>query len=191
MFARNSVDNHNKRMINIGKAEGHEEDRIMRSNINTFYYNDLIDQRVIVFGNEESDPIVGYLVRLENLGHDKGSILPIIYNVLTGESLITFGKVVPFTNTRLKVLVTMSPSERWDMVECFNKMGRYKDFTTAALTVHSVDNGTSSFMMRYADINQITLLTYTEFLSRLFDCGFDRHYNFTDYRKANNIPKVI
>ena len=173
MFARDSVDKHNQRMINIGKEIGKNDVRDEHTRFYSYYLDNLIGKKIIVFGNDKQNPIVGYVVRTENNG--KGSSdLPVVYDVITKQFFLTFGKVIPFTNTRLKVLTFMSPGERWDLVECYNCMGRSEDFKIAT---HVNDDN--------------NLLTFTEIKEKLIDLKFFEHETFEEYRKAFNLIEHI
>ena len=129
--------------------------------VNENKYADLIGKRVIVFGNNQSDPLFGYLEYLQNLNND-ANYFPVIYDVLNKEHVVSFGVVMPYNLERLTMLTQLTPSQRWDFVN--NVIGYYNYES-----------------YKCAETEEQSLTKYTDLVQALESCGFTKAQTFEEY----------
>ena len=88
----------------------------------------MMGKRVISFGNETANPVVGFLVRVEVGGQNGSFSIPIIYDVNNNSEWVCFGKVFPFTERRLDYILRLTPDERWDFVMSVSEYPPVEDY---------------------------------------------------------------
>lgn len=75
----------------------------------------LIGKPVITFGNEWTPMIVGELVAIEQFGRSDQTPLPVIKSYITGDNVISFGHLLPYSDKMLDTLMKLTPYERWNI----------------------------------------------------------------------------
>lgn len=78
-----------------------------------------IGKPVIGINNEWCSLEVGELMRLEQFGNPESMAFPVIKNYLTGDSLINFGKTLPYSEELFDAMLKLTPYERWNI--CVNQ----------------------------------------------------------------------
>ena len=79
------------------------------------YSKHLIGHPVICVSNEWKNPVIGFVTEIK-LVSKALCPLPVIYDELTGTSLICFGVVYEYTEQRMNALLTLDPFERWSLM---------------------------------------------------------------------------
>lgn len=144
--------------INNALTVDREQRYNSRKSIERDYLNSMFGKRVIVFGNEWCDPIIGYLT---SLAHDN---IPGVVNALDGSTYYPFGKVFPYTENRLEVITSLTPTELWDFAYSCAGLGTYDTFECS-------DHGKDPDLLPHSVIVErltangfTTCETYNEFL---------------------------
>jgi hypothetical protein len=113
-----------EKVVKPAQATGAENQRKMayyeRQSFRVVQQDEMVGERVIVFGNDWCDLRVGYVTDFD------GSI-PVIFDVLSSQTFLTFGKVVYYTPERLKLFLSMTPQQRWDLVMALHADYRTKE----------------------------------------------------------------
>lgn len=105
-------------IFKLGVDHGIYEERVRaaeeRAKIQRFTQEQWINKEVIIISNEWEDPLIGTMIGLEDFGRNEAHL--IVMNALTDETVISFGKVIPFSTDNLKAVVQMTPWVRWEIM---------------------------------------------------------------------------
>lgn len=75
----------------------------------------LVGCPVIAFGNNNSNPVVGFIVRYEKVS--KADIpVPVIRNYINGQELLCMAPVFPFTMQRMRLAETLTGEQIWSLL---------------------------------------------------------------------------
>ena len=85
-----------------------------RDNIRRITQEQWINKQVIFVSNEWDDPFIGTVIGLEDFERNEAHL--VVKNALTDETVINFGKVLPFSVENLKAVVQMTPWVRWEIL---------------------------------------------------------------------------
>ena len=85
--------------------------------------NDLLrvykDKPIITLNGVDSDVIVGYVTHYTEVGAN-GLCLPIVQDYVSGNSVICFSKLLPFSNEMIDQLCSMDKYVRWSLLDYFD-----------------------------------------------------------------------
>lgn len=105
-------------IFRLGVNHGIHEERTRvtkdRDSIRRLSQEQWIDKQVIIISNEWVDPFIGTVIGLEDFGRNEAHL--VVKDSLTGETVISFGKVIPFSIDNLKALTQMTPWVRWEIL---------------------------------------------------------------------------
>lgn len=87
-----------------------------RDKIEMDILHSMLGKPVIGIGNEWENPLIGTMVDIDYITKAHRPV-PVIHNVLTGETHITLCKITPFTMQRFTALMKLTPYERWCLID--------------------------------------------------------------------------
>lgn len=105
-------------IFKLGVNHGIHEERTRlaeeRAKTRRFTQEEWINKQVIVISNEWEDPLIGTVIGLEDFERNEAHL--VVKDTLTGETVISFGKVIPFSTDNLRALTQMTPWVRWEIL---------------------------------------------------------------------------
>lgn len=122
----------------------------------------LMGKAVIGISNEWENPLIGTMVDVDFITKAMRPV-PVVHNVLTGETHITFAKIMPFTMQRFVAIMKLTPYERWCLID-------------DQLPVDYRDNDPRKLP---------SLLTYDEIMVKLVDAEFTGFTGMKDFIDPN------
>jgi len=99
-----------RKALQIEKAA--EENKIRHQNIEMEM---MIGRPVIAFGNNNSSPVVGFVVRYEMVSRAEIPT-PVIYNYLTDTEVLCMAPVYPFTMQRMRLAEQLTGEQIWSLI---------------------------------------------------------------------------
>lgn len=85
-----------------------------RIEMKLFELTELVGKKVIVFGNEWEDMLVGTATKIDFITRAKQPVL-VVEDCFTGQELTVYGHVCEFHIQTLDALLKLNPFERWNL----------------------------------------------------------------------------
>lgn len=92
-----------------------------------------VGQPVIMIGNEWTDPVIGFALRVDFITQHQDPIL-VIQDDLSGREVISFGKLYRFSLQRFDALYKLTPYERCSLIYNHTEFGLGKPQRETVLT---------------------------------------------------------
>lgn len=99
-----------RKALQIEKAA--EENKVRHQNIEMEM---MIGRPVIAFGNGNSSPVVGFIIRYEMVSRAEIPT-PVIYNYLTDTEVLCMAPVYPFTMQRMRLAEQLTGEQIWSLI---------------------------------------------------------------------------
>lgn len=95
-----------------GRADEHDDQMAQRQHYRRVDMDIMIGKPVILVPNEWCDPIIGFVVRVEQF-NSNSSPMAVVQDELSGEERVCGGVMMGYSNQRLQMALDLDPYQLW------------------------------------------------------------------------------